>query len=80
MDPVLAGAVGIPVACPADQSTPINAVTRDAILDCRGAMAFAKVCGNPAKASEILDNLPDMPLPLLKKYLAVLGETQIASI
>jgi hypothetical protein len=48
--------------------------SRDAIQDWRGARTFAKACGGPAKALEVLGKLPDMPLSLLKEYLAVLDE------
>lgn len=48
--------------------------TRDAIQDLRMAKAFARVCGKPATALEILDKLPDMPMQTLKEFLTVLTE------
>jgi hypothetical protein len=49
-------------------------VSRNAVQDWRGARTFAKACGGPAKALEVLHTLPDMPVTLLKEYLKVLGE------
>ena len=41
----------------------------------RKARAFAKVCGSPDKALEIIDKLPDIPVrTMLKEYLLVLSE------
>lgn len=48
--------------------------TRDAIQDLRLAKAFARACGKPATALEILDKLTDMPVQTLKEYLTVLTE------
>jgi hypothetical protein len=48
--------------------------SRDAIQDWREAKAFAKACGTPVKALEVLDKLPDMPRTQLKEYLGVLSE------
>jgi hypothetical protein len=41
----------------------------------RKARAFAKVCGSPDRALEIIDKLPDMAVPVLKEYLSVLSES-----
>jgi hypothetical protein len=55
----------------AEQSKPQEG-GRDAIADIRQAKSFAKQCGSPIKALEIVGKLPDIPLCLLREYLMVL--------
>jgi hypothetical protein len=70
-EPEMDESVEQPVSEPVEMQLP---APRDAILDWRGVKALARVCGSPAKALEMLDKLPNMPLPLLKEYLMVLSE------
>jgi hypothetical protein len=59
---------------PGKSDGPDEAPPRDGLADLRMARAFMKHCGGPAKALEVLDNLPDMPAGLLRDYLTVLAE------
>jgi hypothetical protein len=40
----------------------------------RAVKAFAKAAGGAAKALEVLEALPDLPLPVIADYLQVLAD------